>query len=87
MIIYKKEKTEILVPGTCICNNCGREFEYQSYLEGAIFNFVIDAGYSSSGLEDSARYKFDLCSFCLKKIFSKFKVKIEEEDIDCCGEL
>lgn len=56
------------------CNNCGCSLiseEAEEYY--GLINCEVHGGYYSTYLEDLKSYKFDLCEYCLKTMFNKFK--------------
>ena len=76
---YLEENEDIL------CNNCGESLLYfwgGKYITG-LKDCEVRGGYWTPGiLEDLVKYKFNLCEKCLKKIFNKFEIPVEEKEYD-----
>ena len=70
----------------CFCNQCGERCvsptEPLADSHYGLIGAVARGHYCSPVLDDCTAYKFDLCEQCLEKMFSNFKLPVDEAEYD-----
>lgn len=68
------------------CNACGESCASKDAVKSGVpgsfglINAVAKGYFFSPVLEDCTTYKFDICEKCLKAMFDKFVIPVEEEE-------
>lgn len=71
--------------GKTLCNLCSLSCEIGEYDNYGLLNAEVSGGYESTpgngngALDDTMKYTFSLCEFCLDWLFTQFKIPVRME--------